>query len=103
MVEEATEEGCVGAWRGPVQRDAALRKAECDQLQGYYYSKPLSAEDCAAFIREQAQAADQAVQAFNTEIRTFPGVIWAKLVWGAKPMESFTASAGADRAPSVKF
>ncbi|MGI4718019.1 MAG: putative bifunctional diguanylate cyclase/phosphodiesterase [Janthinobacterium lividum] len=36
---------------------AALRKAECDQLQGYYYSKPLSAEDCAAFIREQAQAA----------------------------------------------
>lgn len=45
----------------------------------------------------------QAVQAYNTEIRTFPGVIWAKLVWGAKPMESFTASAGADRAPSVKF
>ena len=45
----------------------------------------------------------QAVQAFNTEIRTFPGVIWAKLFWGAKPMETFTATAGADRAPSVKF
>ena len=45
----------------------------------------------------------QAVQAFNTEIRTFPGVIWAKLFWGAKPMETFAATAGADRPPAVKF
>lgn len=45
----------------------------------------------------------QAVQAFNTEIRTFPGVIWARLFWGAKPMESFSATAGADRPPAVKF
>jgi EAL domain-containing protein (putative c-di-GMP-specific phosphodiesterase class I) len=30
---------------------AALRKADCDQIQGYYYSKPLAAEDCAEFIR----------------------------------------------------
>ncbi|MEN5084655.1 LemA family protein [Bosea sp. TWI1241] len=45
----------------------------------------------------------QAVQAFNTEIRTFPGMIWAKLFWGAKPLESFTATAGAERPPAVKF
>ncbi len=45
----------------------------------------------------------QAVQAFNTEIRTFPGVIWAKLFWGAKPMETFTATSGAERPPAVKF
>ncbi|AZO79905.1 LemA family protein [Bosea sp. Tri-39] len=45
----------------------------------------------------------QTVQAFNTEIRTFPGVIWAKLFWGAKPMESFSATAGAERPPAVKF
>ena len=45
----------------------------------------------------------QAVQAFNTEIRTFPGVIWAKLFWGAKAMESFTATTGAERPPAVKF
>lgn len=45
----------------------------------------------------------EAVRAYNTEIRTFPGVIWAKFVWGAKPMETFAATAGADRAPSVKF
>lgn len=45
----------------------------------------------------------QAVQAYNTEIRTFPGVIWARLFWGAKPMETFTATAGAERPPQVKF
>ena len=45
----------------------------------------------------------QAVQAFNTEIRTFPVVIWAKLFWGAKPMETFAATAGAERPPAVKF
>ncbi len=45
----------------------------------------------------------QAVQAFNTEIRTFPGVIWARLFWGAKAMESFSATTGAERPPAVKF
>ncbi|MCC2957467.1 EAL domain-containing protein [Massilia sp. IC2-477] len=33
---------------------AALRKAECDQIQGYYYSRPLAVEDCAGFIRRYA-------------------------------------------------
>jgi LemA protein len=45
----------------------------------------------------------QAVQVFNTEIRTFPGVIWARLFWGAKAMESFTSTAGAEQPPAVKF
>ncbi|HEY5796079.1 MAG TPA: LemA family protein [Bosea sp. (in: a-proteobacteria)] len=45
----------------------------------------------------------QAVQAFNTEIRTFPGVIWARLFWGAKALESFTSTAGAETPPTVKF
>jgi LemA protein len=45
----------------------------------------------------------QSVQAFNTEIRTFPGVIWARLFWGAKAMETFAATAGAERPPTVKF
>lgn len=44
-----------------------------------------------------------AVQAYNTEIRTFPGVIWAKLFWGAKPMETFAAAPENQKAPSVKF
>lgn len=33
---------------------AALRKAACDQLQGYYYSKPLSAAACTDFILANA-------------------------------------------------
>jgi diguanylate cyclase (GGDEF)-like protein len=33
---------------------AALRQADCDQIQGYYYSRPLAVEDCAAFIRRYA-------------------------------------------------
>ncbi|MGI4843167.1 MAG: sensor domain-containing phosphodiesterase [Janthinobacterium lividum] len=33
---------------------AALRKADCDQIQGYYYSRPLAVEDCADFIRQSA-------------------------------------------------
>lgn len=45
----------------------------------------------------------QAVQSFNTEIRTFPGVIWARLFWGAKAMETFSATAGAEKPPEVKF
>ena len=35
---------------------AALRKADCDQLQGYYYSRPLSAPACTDFILARAQA-----------------------------------------------
>jgi LemA protein len=35
----------------------------------------------------------EAVRAFNTEIRTFPGMIWARLVWGSRPLESFAPAA----------
>ena len=44
-----------------------------------------------------------AVRDFNTEIRTFPGMIWARLFWGAKPMAEFAATAGSETAPTVKF
>ncbi len=45
-----------------------------------------------------------AVQDYNTEIRTFPGALWAGTVhrW-AKPMQTFQASAAAQTAPSVSF
>ena len=46
----------------------------------------------------------EAVRAYNTEIRTIPGRwIAAMLYPDAKPMETFTASAGSDRPPPVKF
>jgi LemA protein len=44
------------------------------------------------------------VRAYNTEVRTIPGRwIAAVLYPDAKPMETFTATAGSDRPPSVKF
>jgi LemA protein len=45
-----------------------------------------------------------AVRAFNTALRTFPTVIWAKLAFsGEKPMAEFTASEGSEKPPQVKF
>jgi LemA protein len=44
----------------------------------------------------------QAVQRYNTEIRTFPGRLWA-VVYGAAPKVNFTAAAGAEQAPKVSF
>ena len=46
----------------------------------------------------------EAARAYNTELRTWPGIIWAKTVYAShKPMETFTATAGSDKPPSVKF
>jgi LemA protein len=42
-----------------------------------------------------------AVQDYNTRIRTFPEMIGAKLVHGAKPLTPFEAKARADVAPDV--
>jgi len=45
-----------------------------------------------------------AVQAYNTQIRTFPNSIGAKIFYGAKPMQPFEATTpNADTAPKVSF
>ena len=46
---------------------------------------------------------NEAVQAYNTTIRTFPAIIGAKVIYGAKPMVPFAAAAGAETAPTVSF
>ena len=47
---------------------------------------------------------NSAVQAYNTRIRTFPDLIGAKVIYGAKPMVPFTATApNAQSAPTVSF
>lgn len=47
---------------------------------------------------------NDAVQSYNTTIRTFPAIIGAKVIYGAKPMVPFTATTpGADTAPTVSF
>jgi LemA protein len=46
----------------------------------------------------------ESVRAYNTELRTFPGLIWANTVFrGNKPMVEFAAAEGAQTPPQVKF
>ena len=46
---------------------------------------------------------NEAVQAYNTRIRTFPDAIGAKIFYGAKPKVPFEASSAAQSAPTVDF
>jgi LemA protein len=46
----------------------------------------------------------EAVQAYNTELKTFPGVLWASTLYkSSKPMETFTVAEETKRPPQVKF
>jgi LemA protein len=46
----------------------------------------------------------EAVRTYNTALRTFPTVLWAKTAFsGNKPMAEFTANEGAEKPPQVKF
>ena len=46
---------------------------------------------------------NEAVQEYNTTIRTFPDTIGANIIHGAEPMETFQAEPGAQTAPTVDF
>ena len=47
---------------------------------------------------------NQAVQAYNTRIRTFPDAVGAKIFYGAKPKVPYQATTpGAENAPTVDF
>ena len=46
----------------------------------------------------------EAVRVYNTELRTFPGSLWARLFYTRnKPMEEFTVADSVKTAPAVKF
>jgi len=46
----------------------------------------------------------EAVRLYNTELRTFPGRIWAGILYSKnKPMEEFTIADAAKSVPAVKF
>jgi LemA protein len=46
----------------------------------------------------------EGVRAYNTELKTFPGLLWASTLYRSnKPMEEFTVAEGVQRAPQVKF
>ena len=47
---------------------------------------------------------NEAVRDYNTELRTFPGVLWAGTLYkSSKPMQPFAATADAQAAPKVSF
>ena len=46
---------------------------------------------------------NQAVQDYNTTIRTFPAVIGARIIYGSQPMAPFEAPPEAQQAPQVNF
>lgn len=46
---------------------------------------------------------NEAVQNYNTRIRTFPDIIGAKVIYGSEPKTPFEAAAGAQAAPTVDF
>jgi LemA protein len=47
---------------------------------------------------------NEAVRDYNTELRTFPGTIWAHTLYSAsKPAQEFAASSAAQEAPTVNF
>jgi LemA protein len=46
----------------------------------------------------------EAVRKYNTELRTFPGRLWAMTLYsGNEPMQTFAAAEDAQKAPTVKF
>jgi LemA protein len=46
----------------------------------------------------------EAVRQYNTELRTFPGVLWASTLYrSSKPMETFSVAEDVTRPPQVKF
>jgi LemA protein len=46
----------------------------------------------------------ESVRAYNTELKTFPGVLWASTAFRSnKPMAEFAANEGAQTPPTVKF
>ena len=47
---------------------------------------------------------NEAVRVYNTDLHTFPGVIWASTLYKSeKPMQMFAATADAQAAPKVSF
>jgi len=46
----------------------------------------------------------EAVRVYNTELRTFPGLLWASTLYRSqKPMETFTVADDVKKPPTVKF
>ena len=120
-----TDRGLVASWRFTLARMAAVQRfAEAQNrlsaaivpLQRLQEAYPdLKSQANFTTLMSQLEGTEnriavsirdynEAVQAYNTRIRTFPDMIGAKLVHGAKPLVPFEATTpNADVAPTVDF
>ena len=73
------------------------------QSQGRFTDLMTAVEGTENQINVERIRYNETVQDYNTEIRTFPSIIGAKIIHGAEPKVPFQAAAGADQAPTVDF
>jgi LemA protein len=73
------------------------------QSQGRFADLMTAVEGAENQINTERIRYNEAVQQYNTTIRTFPAVMAAKIIYGAKPKVPFQAAPGAENAPKVDF
>ncbi len=72
--------------------------------QGNYATLMAQLEGTENRITNARRDYNDAVQAYNTRIRTFPDAVGARVFYGAKPLAPFQATTpGSDTAPKVNF
>ena len=74
------------------------------QSQGAFQTFQSQLEGTENRINISRRDYNEAVQAYNTRIRTFPDAVGAKVIYGAKPKVPFQVTTpGAESAPTVDF
>ena len=55
-------------------------------------------------MRLRAAITSKGCAQYNTELKTFPGLLWASTLYRSyKPMETFTVAEDLQKPPTVKF
>ncbi|MGZ3196832.1 MAG: LemA family protein [Croceibacterium sp.] len=73
------------------------------QSQGRFADLMTALEGAENRINVERDRYNEKAQDYNTTIRTFPAIMAAKIIYGAKPLSYFKADEGAQNAPSVNF
>jgi LemA protein len=73
------------------------------QSQGRFADLMTALEGSENRINVERDRYNEKAQDYNTTIRTFPAIMAAKIIYGAKPLQYFAAQAGAQTAPQVNF
>jgi LemA protein len=93
-----------GALSGALSRLFALAEAYPDlKSNANFLALQSQIEGTENSILVSRRDYNEAVQSYNTRIRTFPDAIGAKIFYGAKPKVPFEAASGSDKAPKVDF